>query len=48
MAEYHFQSVHLESCDGKVIDNGFRIFSHTDKGEKPDAEDRQYSYRVRL
>jgi hypothetical protein len=27
---------------------GFRIFSHTDKGEKPDAEDLQYSYRVRL
>ena len=25
---------------------GFRIFSHTDKGEKPDAEDLQYSYRV--
>ena len=27
---------------------GFRIFSHTDKGEKPDAEDLQYSYRVSL
>ena len=27
---------------------GFRIFSHTDKGEKPDAEDLQYSYRVFL
>ena len=25
---------------------GFRIFSHTDKGEKPDAEDLQYSYWV--
>ena len=28
--------------------DGFRIFSHTDKGEKPDAEDLQYSYLVRL
>ena len=28
--------------------DGFRIFSHTDKGEKPDAEDLQYSYRVFL
>ena len=28
--------------------DGFRIFSHTDKGEKPDAEDWQYSYLVRL
>ena len=27
---------------------GFRIFSHTDKGEKPDEKDWQYSYRVRL
>ena len=27
---------------------GFRIFSHTDKGEKPDEKDLQYSYRVRL
>ena len=27
---------------------GFRIFSHTDKGKKPDAEDWQYSYLVRL
>ena len=28
--------------------DGFRIFSHTDKGKKPDAEDWQYSYRVSL
>ena len=28
--------------------DGFRIFSHTDKGKKPDAEDWQYSYLVRL
>jgi hypothetical protein len=28
--------------------DGFRIFSHTDKGEKPDEKDLQYSYRVRL
>ena len=27
---------------------GFRIFSHTDKGEKPDEKDSAYSYRVRL
>ena len=27
---------------------GFRIFSHTDKGEKPDEKDTQYSYWVRL
>ena len=27
---------------------GFRIFSHTDKGEKPDEKDLQYSYRVSL
>ena len=27
---------------------GFRIFSHTDKGEKPDEKDTQYSYRVSL
>mgnify|MGYP003448304316 CR=1 FL=1 len=27
---------------------GFRIFSHTDKGEKPDEKDIAYSYRVRL
>ena len=27
---------------------GFRIFSHTDKGEKPDEKDWQYSYRVSL
>ena len=27
---------------------GFRIFSHTDKGEKPDEKDLQYSYLVRL
>ncbi|MBO7152181.1 MAG: hypothetical protein J6W67_00110, partial [Lentisphaeria bacterium] len=28
--------------------DGFRIFSHTDKGEKPDAKDIVYSYRVHL
>ena len=28
--------------------DGFRIFSHTDKGEKPDKKDTRYSYRVRL
>ena len=28
--------------------DGFRIFSHTDKGEKPDEKDLQYSYRVSL
>ena len=28
--------------------DGFRIFSHTDKGEKPDEKDTQYSYWVRL
>ena len=28
--------------------DGFRIFSHTDKGEKPDEKDIAYSYRVRL
>ena len=27
---------------------GFRIFSHTDKGEKPDEKDIAYSYRVPL
>ena len=27
---------------------GFRIYSHTHKGEKPDEKDLQYSYRVRL
>ena len=27
---------------------GFRIFSHTDKGEKPDEKDIAYSYRVSL
>ena len=27
---------------------GFRIFSHTHKGEKPDEKDLQYSYRVHL
>ena len=27
---------------------GFRIFSHTDKVEKPDEKDSAYSYRVRL
>ena len=27
---------------------GFRIFSHTDKGEKPDEKDTRFSYRVRL
>ena len=28
--------------------DGFRIFSHTDKGKKPDEIDLQYSYRVSL
>ena len=28
--------------------DGFRIFSHTDKGEKPDEKDSAYSYRVHL
>ena len=28
--------------------DGFRIFSHTDKGEKPDEKDSAYSYPVRL
>jgi hypothetical protein len=28
--------------------DGCRIFSHTDKGEKPDEKDLQYSYLVRL
>jgi len=28
--------------------DGFRIFSHTHKGEKPDEKDTQYSYWVRL
>ena len=28
--------------------NGFRIFSHTDKGEKPDENDTRYSYHVHL
>ena len=28
--------------------DGFRIFSHTDKGEKPDEKDIAYSYRVFL
>ena len=28
--------------------NGFRIFSHTDKGEKPDENDTRFSYHVRL
>ena len=28
--------------------DGFRIFSHTDKGKKPDEKDIAYSYRVRL
>ena len=26
--------------------NSFRIFSHTDKGEKPDEKDTRYSYWV--
>jgi hypothetical protein len=28
--------------------DGFRIFSHTDKGKKPDEKDLQYSYWVHL
>ena len=32
----------------KKTTDGFRIFSHTDKGEKPDEKDIAYSYRVRL
>jgi hypothetical protein len=28
--------------------DGFRIFSHTDKGKKPDEKDTRFSYRVRL
>jgi hypothetical protein len=28
--------------------DGFRIFSHTDNGEKPDEKDVQYSYQVHL
>ena len=28
--------------------DGFRIFSHTDKGEKPDEKDTRFSYRIRL
>ena len=28
--------------------NGFRIFSHSGKGEKPDKKDTRFSYRVRL
>ena len=28
--------------------DGFRIFSHTHKGEKPDEKDTRFSYRVRL
>ena len=28
--------------------NGFRIFSHTDKGKKPDAEDIKYSYYIKI
>jgi len=27
---------------------GFRIFSHSGKGEKPDKKDTRFSYRVRL
>jgi hypothetical protein len=30
----------------KKTKDGFRIFSHTHKGEKPDEKDLQYSYRV--
>ena len=32
----------------KKTTDGFRIFSHNDKGEKPDEKDIAYSYRVRL
>ncbi|MBO7327675.1 MAG: hypothetical protein J6W00_02765 [Lentisphaeria bacterium] len=32
----------------KKTKDGFRIFSHTDKGKKPDEKDTQYSYWVRL
>ena len=28
--------------------DGFRIFSNTDKGKKPDEKDTRFSYRVRL
>ena len=28
--------------------DGFRIFSHTDKGKQPDKKDTRFSYRVRL
>ena len=32
----------------KKTKDGFRIFSHTDKGEKPDEKDIAYSYRLFL
>jgi hypothetical protein len=32
----------------KKTKDGFRIFSHTHKGEKPDEKDTKYSYWVRL
>ena len=32
----------------KKTKDGFRIFSHTDKGKKPDEKDTRFSYRVRL
>ena len=32
----------------KKTTDGFRIFSHTDKGKKPDEKDIAYSYRVCL
>ena len=48
-----FPNVPLSKLDHKPLmyektREGFRIFSHTRKGEKPDEKDTRFSYRVRL
>ena len=50
---FFFPNVPLAKLDHKPLmykktKDGFRIFSHTGKGEKPDKKDTRYSYRVRL
>jgi len=48
-----FPNVPLAKLDHKPLmyektREGFRIFSHTDNGKKPDEKDTRFSYRVRL
>jgi hypothetical protein len=48
-----FPNVPLAKLDHKPLmykktKDGFWIFSHTDKGKKPDEKDTRFSYRVRL